>query len=167
MRLKVISLAAVSLLVASACGEEAGVSHTAPASGPTPTPSTLQESASNLLSTMGEPYASANLNNGEQVWRSCRSCHTLPDGARHSIGPNLYGLFDRRVGAADGFRYSSALTEADFIWTPEQLDEWLADPRGFLPGNRMSFAGLRQAEDRRDVIAYLAVETSAATPPAP
>lgn len=113
-----------------------------------------------VLAGFGAPYTEADLSNGERLWRRCQSCHTLEEGARHLVGPNLHGLFGRTVGGADGFRYSGALQEADFEWSPEQLDQWLADPRGFLPGNRMSFSGLRSEDDRTDLIAWLAVETA-------
>jgi cytochrome c len=98
---------------------------------------------------------------GRRAFRVCQTCHTLGEDDRHMVGPNLHGLFSRNVGEAEDFRYSNALQEADFAWTPEQLNEWLANPRDFLPGNRMSFAGLRDEETRADVIAYLAVETHA------
>lgn len=113
-----------------------------------------------VLASFGPPYTEADLSNGERLWRRCTSCHTIEAGAPHRVGPNLNGLFERQVGTADGFRYSSALQEADFEWSPDQLDQWLADPRGFLPGNRMSFAGLRNEQDRYDLIAWLAVESA-------
>lgn len=69
-------------------------------------------------------------------------------------------MFDRKVGEAEDFKYSKALSESDFDWTPEKLDEWLANPRGFLPGNNMSFTGVRRERDRNAVIAYLLVETA-------
>lgn len=117
--------------------------------------------SSAILADFGEPYVSADLGRGRNLFRRCQSCHTLSDGARHMVGPNLYGLFGRDVGTAEGFRYSPAVQAEDFVWTPAELDQWLANPRAFLPGNRMSFAGLRNEDDRRDLIAYLAVETHA------
>jgi len=115
-----------------------------------------------LLETLDESLLAANLENGRRLYRRCSACHTLGDGGPHLVGPNLHGLFGRAVGSESGFGYSQALQDADFIWTPEQLDNWLQSPRSFLPGNRMSFAGLREDADRRDVIAYLAVETQPA-----
>jgi cytochrome c len=73
-------------------------------------------------------------------------------------GPSLAGVFGRKAGTAQGFqRYSRALKEADVIWTAAALDAWLADPKQFLPGNRMTFPGIEDAKARADLIAYLAV----------
>ncbi len=112
-----------------------------------------------ILAELGAPYTNANLDRGRRLFRQCTSCHTLSEGGRHLIGPNLHGMFGRVVGTADGFGYSDALQEADVTWSADELDQWLANPNSYLPGNRMSFAGYRNADDRRDVIAYLAVET--------
>lgn len=121
----------------------------------------MSEEAQTILADFGEPYVSANLENGARVFRRCAACHTLEQGARHLVGPNLYGVFGREAGTAEGFRYSGAVENADFRWTPQRLDEWLANPREFLPGNRMAFPGLRDPQDRTDVIAHVAVETHA------
>ncbi|MGP1274379.1 MAG: c-type cytochrome [Caulobacterales bacterium] len=117
------------------------------------------EDAAAILASLGEPYASANLDNGRRLFRRCASCHTLGAGDRHLVGPNLHAMFGRQAGSAEGYRYSRALEEAGFEWTKAELDQWLANPRTYLPGNRMSFAGLRTETDRNDLIAFLAVET--------
>lgn len=127
----------------------------------------MSEEAQTILADFGAPYTNANLENGQRIFRRCATCHTLNEGGRNLVGPNLYGVFGRKVGSVEGFRYSDALQEADFRWTPQRLDEWLANPREFLPGNRMAFPGLREAEDRTDVIAYVAVETHAEPGPTP
>ncbi|MEE2567729.1 c-type cytochrome [Hyphobacterium marinum] len=111
------------------------------------------------LAALPAPYSEADLANGARQFRRCTSCHTIGEGGPHRVGPNLHGLFRRTAGEAEGFNYSPALREAGFDWTPDHLDAWLADPRGYIPGNRMSFVGLRDADDRRDVIAYLLLET--------
>ena len=112
-----------------------------------------------ILAALGSPWSEANLENGRRIYRQCQSCHTLYEDGRHLMGPNLYGLMGRTAGSAEDFRYSQVLQDADFIWDAEQLDQWLADPRGFLPGNRMSYPGLADETQRRDVIGYIAVET--------
>ena len=71
------------------------------------------------------------------------------------MGPALFGFFGREAGSLDGFAFSPALAGADFVWTPRALDAWLRQPANFLPGNRMIYAGLSKADDRRAVIAYL------------
>ncbi|WP_233356007.1 c-type cytochrome [Henriciella aquimarina] len=117
------------------------------------------EPAANEFAGLPEPYASADYDRGRRIFYQCQSCHTLEEGGQAVLGPNLYGLFDREVGTKEGFDYSPALQEADFTWTPEQLEQWLANPREFLPGNRMSFAGVRRPDDRTAVIAYIMAET--------
>lgn len=100
-------------------------------------------------------YESADRDSGKRLILQCRACHSVAPGAPSMSGPNLYGMFGRTAGALDGYPYSRALSEADFVWTPEALDAWLAEPMRFLPGNRMAYPGLRQQEDRDAVIAEL------------
>ncbi len=92
---------------------------------------------------------------GKRLFNRCKACHNLTATARPRIGPNLDSLFGRQAGSKDGFKYSKALQEAGFEWTEKNLDEWLAQPRTFLPGNKMAFAGLRKEQDRKDLMAYL------------
>lgn len=111
------------------------------------------------LSYLPMPYSEADYDSGRRLFRRCGSCHTVAEGGGNRVGPNLYGMFGREAAAVENFNYSTALENADFVWTAEQLDGWLANPRDFLPGNRMSFVGLREETDRRDVIAYVMHET--------
>ena len=92
---------------------------------------------------------------GQRVFNRCKACHNLTDTSRTRLGPNLDGLFGRKAGSATNFKYSKALKEAEFLWTEAKLDEWLAKPSAFLPGNKMQFAGVRSAGDRKNLIAYL------------
>ena len=71
------------------------------------------------------------------------------------IGPNLFGFFGKQAGTVEGFDYSNAIVAVDFVWTPRALDAWLVQPSRFLPGNRMAFAGVGDAGNRADLIAYL------------
>lgn len=95
---------------------------------------------------------------GEGLWRQCRACHQVGDTARNGTGPLLNGVVGRHAGAVEGFRYSSPMQEAGaagLIWTPEDLDAFLADPRGYMRGTRMTFRGLPDATDRAAIIAFL------------
>jgi cytochrome c len=100
-------------------------------------------------------YRAADIGYGRNLAMQCRACHSFEEGAPGSLGPNLYGLFGRPAGSVDGFPYSPALTAANFTWTPQALDAWLAEPSRFLPGNSMVYAGLRNREDRDAIIAAL------------
>ncbi|MGZ2260253.1 c-type cytochrome [Roseobacter sp. A03A-229] len=96
---------------------------------------------------------------GEKVFRKCKACHAVGEGAENKVGPVLNGVVDRAFGAVEGFSYSDALMEAAAegkAWTPEELDAFLQKPRSYLKGTKMSFAGLRKDEDRANVISYLA-----------
>lgn len=108
-----------------------------------------------------EPWVSADPASGARLAQMCRACHTLGAGEPALLGPNLHGMFGRRAGSIPGYDYSQALRQADFTWTPRALDAWLARPAQFLPGNRMTFAGVTDPADRANLIAYLLGETRA------
>jgi len=92
--------------------------------------------------------------NGQKVFRQCQACH-VADKEQNRVGPHLVGIIGRPAGAVEGFRYSPAMAESGIVWTPETIAAYIADPRGYVSGNRMAFAGLRKPEDIADVIAYL------------
>jgi cytochrome c len=99
--------------------------------------------------------ASADAAAGEKVFGKCKACHKL-DGA-DGTGPHLNGVVGRNIGSAAGFKYGEALTgKTAEVWSPENLFAFLADPKGWAPGTKMSFAGLPKPEDRANVIAFLA-----------
>ena len=106
------------------------------------------------------PYKDADRSRGERQAQICKACHSFNQGGPDMIGPALHGFFGKQVGSRSGFQYSEALAEADFIWTPRALDAWLAQPGRFLPGNRMTFAGVLRQSDRDDLIAYLLIATT-------
>ena len=95
---------------------------------------------------------------GEKVFKKCSACHKVGEDAKNAAGPLLNGIVNRAAGMVDGFKYSKPMAEAGaggLIWDATALDAYLADPKGFLKGNRMSFVGLKKEEDRAAVIAWL------------
>ncbi|MEJ2138411.1 MAG: c-type cytochrome [Gammaproteobacteria bacterium] len=105
---------------------------------------------------------------GKQTFQGrCSACHTLAEGSSDIAGPNLWGVFDRVAGTAEDFGYSATLVAADFKWTPDQLDSWLADPQGYLPGNIMGIPEPVPAADRLNLIAFLLIETGGVDWPRP
>ena len=169
------SLAIAAVMVLAACGKsEAPAPETPPAATPaaeapaetaaTPpaAPNEAVEAAADAVSpfaALPAPYNTADYARGRRTWKLCQSCHITAEGGGNLVGPNLHGLFGREAGTLEGFAYSPALQEADFIWTPDKVDHWLENPRTFLPGNRMTFAGVRKPDDRIAVVAYLMSET--------
>ncbi len=102
-----------------------------------------------------EVFAGADPAAGERLWRACASCHALEDG-RNGTGPHLFGVVGRDKGSVDGFSYSSTLAEIDGDWTPDALNGFIENPRGYAAGTSMSYSGMRKIEDRANLIAYLA-----------
>jgi cytochrome c len=100
--------------------------------------------------------ASADPAKGEAQFKKCASCHSIDKGGAAGIGPNLYGIVGEKHGAAPGFGYSEALkATGDKVWDWQGLAAWLANPKQYIPGNKMSFAGISKPEDRANLIAYL------------
>ena len=92
---------------------------------------------------------------GEAVFkRTCGVCHTVEAG-KNKIGPSLAGVVGRKSGSLDGFKYSDAMKKADVTWSDDTLEKYLTDPKAFVPGNRMAFAGVKKEADRKAVIDYL------------
>ena len=98
--------------------------------------------------------ASASAEDGEALWRNCRSCHALEAGV-HGTGPALLGVVNREVAFYDDFNYSGALVAVADVWTPENLNGFLENPKGWAPGTAMGYNGMRKVEDRANLIAYL------------
>jgi cytochrome c len=108
-----------------------------------------------LLLIIASARAEGDAQEGAKAFRACAACHSLAPG-RQMTGPSLAGIWQRKAGTVAGFtRYSEALKSAPVTWDAKSLDAWLADPRAFIPNNRMKFPGIRDAKARADLIANL------------
>jgi cytochrome c2 len=96
--------------------------------------------------------------NGEQVFKQCRACHQVGAGAKNLVGPHLNGIVGRKLNAVDGFSYSQANKDAGakgLVWSEEELLKYLASPTTYMPGTKMAYGGLKDEDERKDLIAYL------------
>ena len=107
-----------------------------------------------LLAATGSARADGDAVRGEKRFEDCVACHKLEAGA-NDVGPSLHGLFNRKAGELADFRFSPALKRSGITWTAQSLDTFIADPQKIVPANRMPYAGMPDADDRADLIAYL------------
>ena len=106
------------------------------------------------LLLVGAARADGDAARGEVKFQDCAACHKLEAGA-NNVGPSLHDIFTRKAGELADFRYSPAMKRSGITWSPETLDKFIADPQGMVPANRMPYAGITDASDRADLIAYL------------
>jgi len=99
------------------------------------------------------PKASAD--NGKAVFKKCASCHTADQGGKNMVGPNLYGVMGRKMGAVEGFGYSEDLKAKGGEWTPETLAQFINNPKGLIAKTKMVFAGLADPAEIADLLAFL------------
>lgn len=108
-----------------------------------------------------EMIANANLKEGVKIFkRKCRSCHTLEENGKTKVGPNLWNIFEAKAGTRVGFKFSKTLKESALTWDYDSLNEYLINPKTYLPGNKMAFVGLPSPDHRTNLIAYLKKQTT-------
>jgi cytochrome c len=117
----------------------------------------------------GTELPKADVNAGKQVATKCQSCHNLDQGGPNMTGPNLFGVLGRKPGTHPGFAYSQAMTDfgnSHPVWDYEHINDFVTSPQKYLDGTKMTFVGLKQRQDRINVIAYLRTlgSTSVAIP---
>jgi len=108
-----------------------------------------------LMLAAGGAFAAGDAQRGARAFQACAACHTLEPG-RHMTGPSLAGIWGRKAASDSGFqRYSEPLKRSGIVWTEANLDRWLANPEGGVPGNLMLFQGVRDEQARADLITLL------------
>jgi cytochrome c len=140
VRLTVVALT----LALAACGGGGQQETTAPEGGASAT-------------TDADPAASTAMA-GEKSFAKCAACHKVQKDAPHGVGPNLHGIVGKAVGSADGYNYSVAMKTHGGAWDAATLDAYLENPRKAVPGTKMAFAGINNAEERKILIDYLAAQ---------
>lgn len=116
--------------------------------------STTALAAAALLALSGAASAQ-DAAEGEKAFRKCAVCHQVGPDAANKVGPHLNGIVGREAAAVEGFRYSPAMRDSGIVWDEEQLADYLAGPRQVVRGTTMAFAGIRNEQELRDLIAYL------------
>ncbi|MCE2522545.1 MAG: cytochrome c family protein [Rhodobacteraceae bacterium] len=98
--------------------------------------------------------ASADIAKGAKVFAKCKACHKVEEST-NGVGPHLVGIVGRQIGIIDEFKYSNPMADLEGVWDPEQLAAFLANPKKYLPGTKMSFVGLKKPKDRANIIAWM------------
>ncbi len=109
--------------------------------------------------------AKGSADDGAKVFKKCLACHSIEKGGANKVGPNLYDTVGNKFAHIAGFAYSDAVKAHGGTWGYDELDQWLASPRAYIPGNKMGFAGVPDAQDRANVILYMRANAENAPPP--
>ncbi|WP_442625103.1 c-type cytochrome [Parasphingopyxis sp.] len=156
------AVAALGLITTAACGggsdgPPAAEGEDAEADAPAADAETAEAPPADSTDTLdGTVYAdfTGDATAGEAVFAQCRTCHVVEPGVNRT-GPSLYNIVGREAGQVEGFNYTDANANSGIVWTPEKLFQYLENPSRIIPGTRMAFAGLPEAQDRADLIAFL------------
>ncbi len=150
--------ALAGLVTLSACGggadETAAPAATETAAAPAVTETTAEAPAVADGATLEYASFTTDAAAGEKVFALCRSCHVLDEGVNR-VGPSLHNIVGRPSGTVEGYSYSDANKNSGVTWTTDVLFEYLEDPKGFMPGTKMAFPGVKDAQDRANLVAYL------------
>ena len=158
----IIGMKELPLILGGSHGaEKVGFTLPAPKAGPG---GTIAKEPDFEFAKIAELLPKASADNGKEVFKACTQCHTPEKGGQHKLGPNLWGIIGRDIGKAAGFtNYSPAVLGKGGKWDWASVANYAYDPKGFIPGNRMAYNGLKDNTDLADLLAYL--RTLADTPP--
>ena len=146
-----------------AAPQKAGYTLPAPKGGPAGAPGVAE--APFEFAKVAELLPKASADAGKDVFKACTQCHTPEKGGPHKLGPNLFGIVGRDVGKAAGFtNYSPALVGKGGKWDWASLATYVHDPKGYIPGNRMAYNGLKDNADLADLLVYLRTLADAPAP---
>lgn len=102
----------------------------------------------------GSALAAGDPKEGEKVYAKCRACHSM-DAGKNGVGPSLHGVFGRKSGTLEKFAFSKAMTEKAVVWDDKTIAAYMADPKGYIPGNKMIFPGLKKASEVENLLAFM------------
>ena len=122
---------------------------------------TTTMTAAVLLGLIAGSALSADVKKGKKVFNKCKACH-VADKEKNKVGPHLVGMFGRKAGTVEGFKYSKAMKDSGIEWSAETLTQYLKKPKDYVPGTKMVFAGLKKDSQIADLIAYLEEATKKA-----
>lgn len=106
------------------------------------------------LTAASGALAAGDSKKGKRVFNKCKTCHLI-NKEKNRIGPHLIGIFGRKAGTVKGFKYSKAMLKSGVVWDEKTIDAYITKPKKFMPGTKMTFAGLKKKKQRDDLIAYL------------
>jgi cytochrome c len=162
MRVVLSGLAIVSAAALLAgCGKGGSSEPTMPSAEPAASeaaPASETPAQKAIVAALPAPYNTGDPVSGEAKFAQCRSCHAIAKGAPNLTGPNLYGVFGAKAAHVEGFEFSDDLKSANLTLDAPTLDKWIENPKALAANTKMTFAGLKTAQDRYDLIAYLAIQ---------
>ena len=110
--------------------------------------------ASAVVMVASGVLAAGDIAKGKKLAKKCVTCHTLSEGGKNRLGPNLFDILDKPAGAVKGYKYSKAMSESGIIWDEATFSDFVSNPKKVVKGTKMSFAGIKKATQRADLIAY-------------
>tara|TARA_B100000029_G_C17101542_1_gene788103 strand:- start:38 stop:568 length:531 start_codon:yes stop_codon:yes gene_type:complete len=122
--------------------------------------SSENSSSGNIMSL----FASVSVSDGEKVFKKCAACHTIGKGGANKIGPALWGVLGRKAGSVSDYKYSKAMTAYGKSWSFEEMNEFLKNPKDYIKGTKMAFAGIKKENERAAVILYMNNNTDSPLP---